>query len=77
MVAYFLPQIKEIVRDIMKILITGGAGFIGSSIVQQLLAKNFKVVVIDDLSTGTIQNIRPNTLFIHWILIVMIWKTYF
>lgn len=35
------------------VLVVGGAGYIGSHTVQQLLKKNFKVVVVDDLSTGS------------------------
>ncbi|MGC2697733.1 MAG: GDP-mannose 4,6-dehydratase [Candidatus Angelobacter sp.] len=42
----------------MNILITGGAGFIGSHLAEQLLASNHRVTVIDDLSTGTIHNIQ-------------------
>ena len=41
----------------MKILITGGAGFIGSHLSQELLALNHSVVVLDDLSTGSTANI--------------------
>ena len=41
----------------MKILITGGAGFIGSHLSQELLALNHSVVVLDDLSTGSFNNI--------------------
>lgn len=40
-----------------KALITGGAGFIGSHMVDYLLNKNFKVVVIDNLSGGRLKNI--------------------
>ena len=42
----------------MKILITGGAGFIGSHLADALLARGHEVYVIDDLSTGSIDNIR-------------------
>ena len=43
----------------MKALITGGAGFIGSHLAQHLLATGHEVVVIDDLSTGSLDNIEP------------------
>jgi UDP-glucose 4-epimerase len=40
------------------VLVTGGAGFIGSHLVERLLAEHKKVVVIDDLSTGNVNNLR-------------------
>jgi nucleoside-diphosphate-sugar epimerase len=40
-----------------KILVTGGAGFIGSHIVDQLIDEGFDVTVIDNLNTGRIENI--------------------
>ena len=42
----------------MKILITGGAGFIGSHLAERHLAMGDEVYVIDDLSTGSISNIQ-------------------
>ncbi len=41
-----------------RVLITGGAGFIGSHLADRLLARGDEVWVIDDLSTGSIDNVR-------------------
>ena len=41
-----------------RVLITGGAGFIGSHLAEYFLEKDFKVVVIDNLVTGDLKNIR-------------------
>ena len=43
----------------MRCLITGGAGFIGSHLAEELLARGNEVHVLDDLSTGAVENIRP------------------
>jgi len=40
-------------------LVTGGAGFIGSNIVEELVGRGEDVVVLDDLSTGKMENIEP------------------
>jgi UDP-glucose 4-epimerase len=40
------------------VLVTGGAGFIGSHLVERLLADGKSVVVVDDLSTGRLENLR-------------------
>ena len=45
------------------ILITGGAGFIGSNLAKLLLAKDHRVYIIDDLSTGSIINIPERAVF--------------
>ena len=47
---------KDAVTDV-KALITGGAGFIGSHLAEHLLAGGHEVVVLDNLSTGSIDNI--------------------
>lgn len=45
-------------RNKMKILVTGGAGFIGSNIVDLLVKKNYDVTVFDNLSTGNLDNLK-------------------
>ena len=42
-----------------KVVVTGGAGFIGSNLAELLLKQNYDVVVIDNLSYGSIDNIKP------------------
>ena len=41
----------------MRVLITGGAGFIGSHLAEALLRRGYEVMVLDDLSTGRLENI--------------------
>ena len=47
----------------MNILVTGGAGFIGSNIVDAYLEAGHTVVIVDDLSTGKIENVNPKAKF--------------
>ena len=47
----------------MKILVTGGAGFIGGNLIHTLLDIGGEVMVIDNLSTGTIDNLDPRAQF--------------
>ena len=42
----------------MRFLITGGSGFIGSHLVETLVARGDKVVIIDNQSTGSIKNLQ-------------------
>ncbi|MDD4900794.1 MAG: NAD-dependent epimerase/dehydratase family protein [Patescibacteria group bacterium] len=46
-----------------KCLVTGGAGFIGSNLVDELIKQNNQVVVIDNLSTGKKENLNPRAEF--------------
>lgn len=46
-----------------KILVTGGAGFIGSHVVDLFIDKGYKVVILDDLSTGRESNLNPRAKF--------------
>lgn len=47
----------------MRILVTGGAGFIGSHIVDEYINAGHNVLIIDDLSTGKLKNINPKAEF--------------
>lgn len=42
----------------MRFLITGGAGFIGSHLAERLLARGDRVILLDNLSTGSMENVR-------------------
>ena len=48
-----------------KILVTGGAGFIGSHVAEALIARGHSVVVLDDLSGGFAENIPPGAKFVE------------
>ena len=43
----------------MNVLITGGAGFVGSHLVERFISKNYNVTVIDNLLTGSKKNLEP------------------
>ena len=47
----------------MKILVTGGAGFIGSNLVDALVGLNHDVVIVDNLSSGSRRNLNPKARF--------------
>ena len=47
----------------MKILVTGGAGFIGSNVVDGYIESGHEVIIVDNLSTGKLENINPKAKF--------------
>jgi UDP-glucose 4-epimerase len=52
-------------NELMKVLVTGGAGLIGSHLVRQLLADGHEVTVLDDLSAGVREHL-PASGFTFW-----------
>lgn len=48
-----------------KVLVTGGAGFIGSHVVDELVGRGYEVIVLDDLSGGFADNVNPKAKFIQ------------
>ena len=53
-----------------KVLVTGGAGFIGSHIVDLLISKGYRVIVVDNLSTGSRKNVNNKAKFVMFIAIL-------
>ncbi len=49
----------------MRFLITGGAGFIGSHLSDRLLAEGHRVLILDNLSTGRLENVPPQAQFVQ------------
>jgi UDP-glucose 4-epimerase len=49
----------------MRAVVTGGAGFIGSNVVEQLVARGDEVVIVDDLCTGFRENVHPEARFLE------------
>ena len=47
----------------MKVLVTGGAGFIGSNVADGLIAEGYETVIVDDLSNGREENISDKAVF--------------
>ncbi|MCQ6280430.1 NAD-dependent epimerase/dehydratase family protein [Bacillus sp. EB600] len=53
----------------MKVLVTGGLGFIGSHLVDQYILYGYDVVILDNLSTGSLSNLNPDTSLINMSLL--------
>ena len=49
----------------MKILVTGGAGYIGSHVVYELIDQGHDVTILDDMSLGLVENIDPRSIFVQ------------
>ena len=49
----------------MRILVTGGAGYIGSTAVEMLLRDGYEISILDDLSTGYSDNVPSDVRFVH------------
>ncbi len=60
-VSYFYKSKETIVRKLENktVLVTGGAGFIGSNLCERLLQQNNKVICLDNFATGKRENIQP------------------
>ena len=55
MCRYHLPYTEAYIGEIMRALVTGGAGFIGSHLVDELINLGYNVVVFDNLSSGKME----------------------
>jgi nucleoside-diphosphate-sugar epimerase len=61
----------------MRVLVTGGAGFIGSHVVDRCISAGHDVVVVDNLSTGNRQSVPPRRGSPSWTSAAPIWPTCF
>lgn len=59
-----IPPMKNPDKD--NVVVTGGAGFIGSHLVDRLIEKGYNVTIIDDLSSGKVDNINPKANFFRY-----------
>ena len=54
---------NPLTADVMNILVTGGAGYIGSIVVERLLQRDYRVIVIDNLQEGNRGAVLPEAVF--------------
>ena len=55
----------EFMSESTRVLVTGGAGFIGSHLVNGLLESGYSVAIVDDLSSGQLRNLNHQATFYH------------
>jgi UDP-glucose 4-epimerase len=61
-----MPEGRHLSRcDRLKILVTGGAGYIGSVCAEVLIARGFQVIAVDNLSEGHKEAVPPEATFVH------------
>ena len=58
-----VPRERKGILSLMRILVTGGAGFIGSHVVDAYLDNGHDVIIVDDLSRGSMNNVNPRAKF--------------
>jgi len=63
LILYFQKRRLSIIIYLMRIIVTGGAGFIGSYVVDLYVKEGHTVLVIDNLSTGRIENVNKDAYF--------------
>ena len=49
----------------MNVLVTGGAGFIGSHVADAFIARGDSVIILDNLSAGSLENVNPQAHFVE------------
>jgi uncharacterized protein (DUF1786 family) len=60
-----MKKVRMVAGDWMKVLVTGGAGFMGSWLVDELIKRGYEVVSIDNLSGGFLRNVSKSCKFIE------------
>ena len=58
-----MPRERKGILSLMRILVTGGAGFIGSHVADAYLEQGHEVIIVDDLSRGSLKNVNPRAKF--------------